>query len=192
MSQTRKTALIVVDVQHDFLPGGALAVPDGDHVIWPITTLADDFDVVITSQDWHPDDHCSFEKYGGQWPPHCIQDQEGSRLDPAIDALDAAHRVFKGALPHKEAYSAFHGKDERGRLLVMLLKQEEVTDVTVVGLALDHCVKATAMDAADHLFDTSVDLTATKAITSESGLQTVIDLCRHGVEIVASDDAGLR
>ena len=137
-------ALIIVDVQRDFLPGGALAVPDGDAVVAPITALArdGDFDAVLATRDWHPPDHVSFTSRGGPWPVHCVQGTPGAELDPGLphDRIDAV--IDKGTTDDGMGYSGF----EAGALQT-LLRTERVTAVTIVGLATDYCVHATARDA---------------------------------------------
>lgn len=137
-----KTALLVVDVQNDFLPGGALAIKNGDEVVLPIVGIAPTVDLVIASRDWHPENHSSFEAYGGIWPSHCVADTHGGALHPEIEQI--ANRIIdKGCDANKEAYSAFEGTD-----LHEQLQAEEIDALFVAGLATDYCVKASALDAA--------------------------------------------
>jgi nicotinamidase/pyrazinamidase len=137
-------ALLIIDVQNDFLPGGALAVPGGDEVIDPINALAADprFAVVIATRDWHPADHSSFAEQGGPWPAHCVQGTPGAELTDRLnrDAIDAV--IDTGTTPEAEGYSGFENPELRE-----LLRLEQVSAVTIVGLATDVCVKHTAADA---------------------------------------------
>jgi nicotinamidase/pyrazinamidase len=137
-------ALLIIDVQNDFLPGGALAVPGGDEVIDPINALAGDpsFAVVIATRDWHPADHSSFAEQGGPWPAHCVQGTPGAELTDRLnrDAIDAV--IDTGTTPEAEGYSGFENPELRE-----LLRLEQVSAVTIVGLATDVCVKHTAADA---------------------------------------------
>jgi nicotinamidase/pyrazinamidase len=137
-------ALLIIDVQNDFLPGGALAVPGGDQVIETVNRLAADdrFAVVIATRDWHPPDHGSFAEQGGPWPDHCVQDTAGAEIAAAVDrdAIDAV--IDTGMARDDDGYSGFENPELRE-----LLRQEEVEAVTVVGLATDVCVLHTAEDA---------------------------------------------
>jgi nicotinamidase/pyrazinamidase len=139
-------ALLIVDVQNDFLAGGALAVPDGDDVIEVANALAreDRFAVVIATRDWHPPDHLSFAAQGGPWPAHCVQHSVGAQ--PA-DALDLDHVdviLDTGIEPEASGYSAFERPE-----LIDLLTARDVDAVTIVGLATDFCVVYTAQGALD-------------------------------------------
>jgi nicotinamidase/pyrazinamidase len=137
-----KPALLVVDVQNDFCPpSGSLAVPRGDEVVPVINQLAGHFEVVVTTQCWHPANHCSFVAQGGPWPPHCVAGTAGAELYPGLK-LAAAHRVLKGKLAEKDAYSGFDDTD-----LLAWLRDQQVDTVFVSGLATDYCVRATVLDA---------------------------------------------
>ena len=131
-------ALLVTDIQNDFLPGGALPVPRGDEVVPVINRLMDEFDLVIACKDWHPEDHASFSK----WPPHCIQETWGADFSPDL-RLDKIEKVFlKGQNRDQEGYSAF---EDTG--LAEYLCEKDVDTLYIVGLATDYCVKHTAADA---------------------------------------------
>lgn len=137
-------ALIIVDVQNDFLPGGALAVPHGDEVIAPINALAADpvFDVVVATRDWHPADHASFTDQGGPWPVHCVAGTPGAELAPQLDRATIDVVIDKGTTVDGDGYSAFESD-----ILRELLREEHVVAVTIAGLATDFCVRHTAADA---------------------------------------------
>ena len=140
-----KQALLVVDVQNDFCPGGALAVPDGDKVVPPLNKLIDEFlergDPVYLSRDWHPPTTKHFSAYGGTWPVHCVQNTSGAEFHPAL-RRDPRIKVISKGLGDKDSYSAF---DETN--LSELLKQDDVEELVVGGLATDYCVKNTVLDA---------------------------------------------
>ena len=157
-------ALIVVDVQNDFCPGGALAVPHGDAVIEPLNWLMRQHDLVVATRDWHPPDHSSFAEQGGPWPVHCVQDTHGAQLrsDLDRDAIDAV--VNKGQDRETEGYSGFEGTD-----LETLLRERGVERLHVGGLALDYCVKNTALDALRKGFPVTVHLAATRPVNVEEG-----------------------
>src|SRR5438445_9958892 len=148
MSGERRTAVIAVDVQRDFLPGGSLAVRDGDGVIAPLLELARSADIVVATRDFHPPGHSSFLAQGGPWPAHCVAGTEGAHIAPQIDAV-ADLVVSKGTDIHVEAYSGFDGTG-----LAAMLRALGVTDVVIGGLATDYCVKATALAAHQEGFGT--------------------------------------
>jgi nicotinamidase/pyrazinamidase len=140
-----KRALIVVDVQRDFLPAGALPVREGDKVIEPINALIDRFVAkgipVLFTRDWHPKDHRSFKSRGGLWPPHAVKDTPGAQFPPSLHLPKGATIISKAMDKDVEAYSGFHGTDLSARL-----KSMGVRELYVVGLATDYCVKNTVID----------------------------------------------
>lgn len=139
----RTDALIVVDVQRDFCPGGALAVPRGNEVVPVVNRLLGLTDwLTVATRDWHPPDHCSFKAQGGIWPPHCVAGTEGADFHPALDRARVHHIVSKAVTRDAEAYSGFQGTD-----LAALLASRGIRRAVVCGLATDYCVKATALDA---------------------------------------------
>ena len=146
-----KQALLVVDVQNDFCPGGTLAVPHGDEVIPPLNKLIDEFlrrgDPVYMSRDWHPPTTKHFAAHGGTWPDHCVQNTKGAEFHPEL-RNDPRIKVISKGLGDKDCYSAFDETD-----LAQQLKQEQVGEVVVGGLATDYCVKNTVLDAIKNGFD---------------------------------------
>ena len=174
-------ALIVVDVQNDFCPGGALAVGGGDAVVEPINRLASDASFVVATRDWHPPDHGSFAEQGGVWPVHCVSGTPGADLHPAVDRGQIDVVVDKGQVRDLEGYSGFEGTE-----LERLLHSRGVDAVDVAGLALDYCVKATALDARRAGFDVTVHRNATRAVevSPGDGERAVAELRAAGVEVV--------
>ena len=174
-------ALIIVDVQNDFCAGGALEVPDGDAVIEPINRLAESIPFVVATRDWHPPDHRSFAEHGGPWPVHCVRDTHGAQLNSEIDASAIDAIVDKGRTAEVAGYSGFEDTD-----LERLLSDHQVDSVHVVGLALDYCVKATALDARRAGFDVLVHRGATRAVEAQEGdsERAVAELLEAGVRFV--------
>jgi nicotinamidase-related amidase len=159
-------ALVIVDYQNDFNPGGALAVAGGDEIAERINALAasDRFDLVLATRDWHPADHSSFAERGGTWPVHCVAGTPGAQLHPALETGGIDVVLDKGTDRDTEGYSAFEGTD-----LAALLRERGVDHVTVVGLATDYCVKNTALDALREGFGVTVDSTAARGVELEPG-----------------------
>jgi nicotinamidase/pyrazinamidase len=157
-------ALIMVDVQNDFCPGGALAVADGDAVVQPLNSLAREAPLVIATRDWHVPGHGSFLAGGGPWPVHCVQGTPGAELHPGIDRSQIDLVLDKGQAPDDDGYSAFARTG-----LTELLRERRVQSVHIGGLALDYCVLATALDADRAGFDVVVHRDATRAVDVEPG-----------------------
>jgi len=159
-------ALIIVDVQNDFCPGGALPVPEGDQVIPVLNDYIKTFKKAnaktFATRDGHPPNHISFKAQGGPWPPHCIQDSEGAKFHPDLKLLSDTTIVSKAMDPHKEAYSGFDGTE-----LADKLKTQGVTRVFVGGLATDYCVKNTVLDARKLGFKAVLLLDAIRGINAE-------------------------
>lgn len=158
-----RTALLAVDVQGDFLPGGALGVPDGDAVVAPLLAAAADADLVVASRDWHPAGHVSFAERGGPWPVHCVAGSPGGRMHHDIDRI-ASVVVSKGTNPDVDAYSAFDGTP-----LAAVLRAAGITRIVIGGLATDYCVRATALDALGEGFEVVVLRDAVRAVDVQPG-----------------------
>ena len=161
-------ALIVVDVQNDFLPGGALAVNDGDAVIPLINECMQLFAAgrlsIYATRDWHPDDHCSFTENGGIWPKHCVADSPGAQFAERLAFPDDVTIVSKGTVSEKEAYSGFQGTG-----LSDQLQEKGVERLIVGGLATDYCVLHTVNDALENGFDVVILTNAIRAVDLNSG-----------------------
>jgi nicotinamidase/pyrazinamidase len=181
--------LIVVDVQNDFLPGGALAVPDGDQILPLVNRLMRAFSQVVITQDWHPAGHASFASshpgkrpfelvtmpYGEQvlWPDHCVQGEHGSELHKDLDVDRGFLVLRKGANPRIDSYSAFTEADGRTTTgLAALLKARGAERVFLCGLATDFCVAFSALDARAAGFETLVFEDACRAIDTNGSLET--------------------
>lgn len=163
-----RDALVVVDVQNDFLPGGALAVGDGDRVIpvlnrW-IRVFSEAGRPVVLTRDWHPPDHCSFGQQGGPWPPHCVRGTEGAAFAADLTRPASALVVSKATEPELEAYSGFQGTD-----LARRLREAGVRKLFVGGLATDYCVLETVSDALAEGFEVEVILPGIRAVEAREG-----------------------
>jgi len=171
-------ALLVIDVQRDFLPGGALAVPDGNQVV-PllaacIETFARNGCPVVASRDWHPPDHCSFQTSGGPWPPHCIADSPGATIEPALHLPSNALIVDKATSAEKDAYSAFEGT-----ALDSTLKDLGIERLFIGGLATEYCVLSSALDALRLDYEVVLLTDAVRATDKNGGERAIEDLRRR-------------
>jgi nicotinamidase/pyrazinamidase len=178
-------ALIVVDVQHDFLPGGALAVAAGERIFAPIDALAPRFARVYATRDWHPADHTSYAQHGGPWPVHCVADSHGAAFDARLDLGKIDQVVNKGTDRETDGYSGFAATK-----LADDLRAHSVGRVFVCGLATDYCVKATALDARAAGFETIViaDASAAVDVTPGDEGRALEELRAAGVAVVNSED----
>ncbi|GIX49990.1 MAG: nicotinamidase [Limisphaera sp.] len=199
--------LLLVDLQNDFLPGGALPVPEGDAVIPVVNRLQPHFDLVVATQDWHPPDHGSFaanhpgHKVGDVvdldglpqilWPVHCVQFTRGAEFAPALDTRRIAHVVRKGTDPRIDSYSGFFDNGKRRSTgLADFLRQQGVRELYVAGLATDYCVKATALDAVQLGFPTWLISDACRGVNLQPGDvdRALEEMARAGVRLVRSDE----
>ncbi|WP_417695197.1 bifunctional nicotinamidase/pyrazinamidase [Pseudomonas sp.] len=198
------TALVVIDVQNDFIPGGQLAVPGGDEIVPLINRLGRSFRHVILTQDWHPAGHASFASshpdkqpfdliqlpYGEQklWPDHCIQGTQGAALHPALDLPHAQLIIRKGCNPGIDSYSAFLEADRQTPTgLTGYLKERGIDTVYMVGLALDFCVMFSTLDARAAGFNTLVVLDACRGIDIDGSMEAAIRRMQQaGVALIES------
>lgn len=196
------SALIVIDVQNDFCPGGALAVPNGDEIVPGINALMDESDAVILTQDWHPSNHSSFASqhrgkaayetvempYGTQvlWPDHCVIGSQGSAFHADLYLNRAEMVIRKGFRQAIDSYSAFFENDQKTPTgLEGYLKTRGIKDVTLVGLATDFCVAYSAIDAAKLGFDVTVRMDLCRAIDLNGSLTVAQDqMVTAGVTLV--------
>ncbi len=174
-------ALIVVDMQRDFMPGGALPVPDGDKIIPRCNEYIEEFRkrgaLIVATRDWHPPDHISFKERGGPWPAHCVQNTPGAEF--VVELPADAVIISKATEPDKEAYSGFEGTD-----LEEILRKNGVKRVYICGVATEYCVKATALDAVKHGFETYLLSDAVKGITPEDEERALEEMKSAGVRIL--------
>lgn len=183
-------ALLLVDVQHDFLPGGALAVPQGDRVLAPLQRCLAAFArqglPVFATRDWHPAAHCSFTAQGGPWPPHCVAGSAGAAFPQALEWPPGATVVSKGTEAGQEAYSGFAGTE-----LAAQLKAAGVRRLFVGGLATDYCVKSTVLDARERGFDVVVlrDAVAAVNVQPADGEQALGAMAQAGAALRDSAQA---
>jgi nicotinamidase/pyrazinamidase len=180
-----RDALIIVDLQNDFCPGGALPVPTGHEVILPINPLLQHRWLSVATRDWHPADHCSFKPRGGPWPPHCVQQTLGAELHPELDATKIKLIIQKGSHPDQEAYSGFQGTG-----LAHILRDKGVKRVVLCGLATDYCVRATAHDALQEGFEVIVLEDAIRGVEVNTGdcQRTIQELRQAGAQMAVSAD----
>lgn len=200
-------ALIIVDLQNDFLPGGPLAVPGGDEVIPLANELQRRFDVVLATQDWHPPNHGSFAaNYAGKkpgdrimldgieqilWPVHCVQNTRGAELAPSFDTKRIAHVFHKGIDPSIDSYSTFFDNAHRRSTgLADYLQARGIKNIYLLGLALDYCVKYSALDARQLGLNTQVILDGCRGIDLQPGdLDRAVDeMKRVGATILQSGE----
>jgi nicotinamidase/pyrazinamidase len=176
-------ALLIVDVQNDFCPGGALPIDNGDQVVPVINRWIENFIEqglpVYASRDWHPKDHLSFAAEGGLWPPHCIQDTLGAAFHPDLKLPKSAVVVTKGVRFDQDQNSAF---DQTG--LETHLRRKEIIRLFVAGLALDVCVLATAIDARRAGIEVLLILEGTRPVTQSDGEEAVARMQEAGVSIL--------
>ncbi len=148
---SRKPALLVVDVQNDFCPGGALGVPQGDTIVPRVNRTIELFVrrglPVLATRDWHPAVTKHFKAYGGAWPPHCVQGTKGARFHPKLGLPKDAIVLSKGMDPEQDSYSGFQALNSGGRDLESVIRDLGIDAIFVCGLATDYCVRATALDA---------------------------------------------
>lgn len=199
-------ALLVVDIQNDFCPGGALAVPDGDTIVTTVNKLVNVFDAVIQTQDWHPAGHSSFASshdgkdpydtvemdYGTQvlWPDHCVQGSMGAEFHPELNTLKTQVTIRKGFRKAIDSYSTFFENDQETTTgLTGYLNQRGITDLYTVGLATDFCVKWSILDGIDEGFNMHIVEDAVKGIDLDGSLEAAWnEMKQKGVDIVTSDD----
>lgn len=168
-----KNALVIVDLQNDFCPGGALAVPEGDRIVPTVNRYIDLFRAaglpVFATRDWHPERTIHFTDLGGKWPPHCIQGTRGAAFHPELRLPHDAIIITKGNRPNEDSYSGFEGKDKNGRNFKETLAEAGVDHLYVCGLATDYCVKQTALDAIREDFRVTLLLDAVKGVDLSEG-----------------------
>ncbi len=182
-------ALVIEDVQNDFLPGGSLPVPQGDAVIAPLNRCIAQFRgrglPVIATRDWHPANHCSFQQYGGDWPPHCVVDSVGAEFAPDLQLPGDAWVIDKATDPDREAFSVFAVAD-----FARQVRSRGIRRLFVGGLATEYCIRATVLDALKHRFRVVLLVDAVRAIDRQSGDgdHAIREMTEAGAEVWRSED----
>jgi nicotinamidase/pyrazinamidase len=188
MLDRNKKALIVVDVQNDFCPGGSLAVANGDEVVAPLNKLIKEFldrgEPVYQTRDWHPAKTKHFAAYGGTWPVHCVQGTRGAEFHPDLSDDPRITIISKGIDESADGYSGFDGTN-----LAESLREEGVEEVWVGGLATDYCVKHTVLDALREGFEVRALADAMRAVNikPDDGAKAIAEIRAAGAKIVGSE-----
>jgi nicotinamidase/pyrazinamidase len=188
MADQKKKALIVVDVQNDFCPGGSLAVAHGDEVVPPLNKLINEFldrdEPVYKTRDWHPAKTKHFQAFGGTWPVHCVQGTHGAEFHQDLSDDPRVTIISKGMNESADGYSGFDGTN-----LAQLLREEGVNEVWVGGLATDYCVKHTVLDALREGFEVKALADAMRAVNvnSDDGAKAVAEMRSAGAEIIGNE-----
>jgi nicotinamidase/pyrazinamidase len=169
----RGDALLLVDPQNDFCPGGSLAVAEGDQVMpvlssWAAEAASSGIPIFV-SRDWHPERTTHFKEHGGVWPPHCVQGTFGAEFHPALRLPSSVVVVSKGMGETEDAYSAFQARDADGVMLGDLLRARGVQRLYLMGLATDYCVQATALGGLEHGLQVSVVQSGCRAVNLQPG-----------------------
>lgn len=184
-------ALIVVDVQNDFLPGGVLAVPGGGEVIEPLNACLRGFGQlhlpVFATRDWHPQGHCSFRERGGPWPAHCVAGTWGAQFAPGLRLPRDTRVISKATERESEAYSGFQGTDLAQQLRAMGCRR-----VYIGGLATEYCVRATVFDARAAGFEVVVLPDAVRAIDAADGERALAEMTARGAQVSGSPELATR
>ena len=177
-------ALLVIDFQNDFTAGGALAVPEGDDIAGPVRRLAQHFDFIAATRDWHPPDHASFRDQGGPWPIHCVRGTHGADFHPAMRELDLDAVVDVGQGRDDQGYSGFENSE-----LARILRDNGIDEVYVCGLATDYCVRASAIDACREGLAVTVVEDAVRGVEVNPGdsARAFQDMRDAGARIATSD-----
>ena len=187
-----KDALIVVDVQNDFCPGGALAVKDGDQVIPALNRHIDKFTKaglpIFATRDWHPANTSHFNTSGGPWPPHCIQGSKGAEFHPDLKLPPDTVIVSAGMGSDEDGYSGFLGIDDRGQKLADLLRQRRIERIFVGGLATDYCVKHTVLEGLKEGLKVVLLVDSVRGVNLTPGdSESAIEEMRHAGAVIATD-----
>jgi nicotinamidase/pyrazinamidase len=187
---SRYAALLLVDIQNDFCPGGALAVKEGDQIVPVVNRLMGLFPLVISTQDWHPPNHVSFKARGGPWPPHCVKESRGAALHSGLRTDRIANHFRKASEPDRDAYSEFEGVDSQGRSLDQFLRERGVRELYAVGLATDYCVRATVLDGLRLGYAVHPVIDAMRAVEVKpgDGARAIDEMVRNGAQPVTSDE----
>lgn len=187
MRWTSKDALLCVDLQVDFCPGGSLGVEEGNQIIPKVNRLlqkaAKENVLIVFSRDWHPSNHSSFSPHGGPWPPHCVQNTPGAELHPDLCIPRGALIISKGTDPNREAYSAFEGTQ-----LEILLRDHSIRRLFVCGIATDYCVRHTVLDALGKGFEIVVVQDACAGVDTKGSQRAFEEFKGKGAVLSVTDE----
>lgn len=188
-----KKALIIVDLQQDFVEGGALAVPNASEIVPVINDLIPKFDFIVTTKDYHPKNHCSFKENGGIWPVHCVRGTEGAKIHKDLneDACKIQTNIFKGVNVDVDSYSAFFDNERKNSTaLNQILNENNIKTLYVTGLATDYCVKFTVLDALELGYEVFVVKDACRGVNVNEGDvdKALSDMKAAGAKIVDSNE----
>lgn len=179
-------ALLIIDVQNDFCPGGALAVPEGDKIVPVLNRYIELFLSkglpIFVSRDWHPEKTKHFKDFGGLWPKHCIQKTRGAEFHPGLKLPDKIIILSKGMDPEKDSYSVFQGADSQGKSFLNLLSFMGIIELYVGGLATDYCVKESVLDALKNGFKVKLLMDAIKGVNEETSREAIKQMVARGAE----------
>jgi len=186
-------ALLVVDVQNDFCPGGKLGLPDGDKIIPVLNDYIRLFSKkklpILVTRDWHPTKTVHFEKYGGKWPQHCIQGTSGAQFHPNLRLPKSVIIISKGIYPDKDGYSVFSGEDSRGKDFSAVLKYLAIDELFIGGLATDYCVRHTALDALAKGFKIWLLVDAIKGVDKQGSERAIKEMKAAGAKETTFSEA---
>lgn len=184
-------ALVVVDLQVDFCPGGALAVADGDKIVPKINEYVKLFLQhqlpIFVSRDWHPAETKHFKEFGGPWPVHCVQNSPGAAFHPDFHVPSSAIILSKGTDPSLDGYSVFDAQDSQQRFFIELLRERKIKKLYIAGIATDYCVRTTALDALNHGFEVNVLIDAIKGVSPEDSERTLQEIISKNGRMVEYD-----
>jgi nicotinamidase/pyrazinamidase len=189
MEKDSKKALIVVDMQNDFCPGGSLAVKGGNEIVPVINRFISHFhcrgEFIVFTRDWHTSDHCSFRENGGIWPPHCVAGTKGAGFHPDLKVPDNSLVISKADTQGKDAYSGFDGMSPGRTSLDNELKNSGISELWVCGLAADYCVKSTVLDGIRLGYNVKLLSDAVRAVNVKpgDGDEAVLEMISSGAEI---------
>jgi len=190
----QKKALIIVDVQNDFCPGGALPVPEGDRVVPVFNRYIELFNAwglpIYATRDWHPEKTIHFKEFGGPWPPHCLQGTKGAEFHPGLKLPRDTVIISAGDTFEDEGYSAFEGHDEEGKSFIEVLRAAAIEHLFVGGLATDYCVRATVLDALKNGFKVTLLIDAIKGIDVNEGdsRRAIVEMMDKGAGMNTFDE----
>ncbi len=191
-----KKALLIVDVQNDFCPGGALGVPEGDKIVPYINKYIKIFSKkklpIFATRDWHPIKTKHFKDFGGVWPVHCIQNTRGAQFYPKLRLPKETILLYKGIYPERDGYSAFEAENENGLTFLTLLKRIGVQEIYISGLAIDYCVKFSTSDALKQGFKVKLLMDAVKGVNlrPNDSERAIKEMVKKGAKKITLKDIG--